>query len=168
MRNYIDITQGFNGGSCFWFCPVLFRNGKGEEWKDWDTRTIEIDDFISIDEDDVSNYLRKTLEKHFDPNLRYNRYRDSNTYGQRQRFEWNLVYNYYTYESMYAILRELTQQAALLEKEDPHTYRHEDDYFNPYRAEPEAIADFYRRFCLYIARMLRRHPEADAFSIMGP
>ena len=124
----ISIIEGHDLGACFWFIPVhvLIKDGKVY-------RVDELDDEISIDEEDFKAYLYPFFKKHFDRNLEYNRLRYDNlderyiTY-----FEWCLEYNFYTYPMVESICRELEEQASVLEKEG--------------FTEKQEIADFYLRF----------------------
>ena len=146
----INIIEGHDPGACFWFIPVhvLIKDGKVD-------RVEELDDEISIDEEDFEAYLYPYFKKYFDSNLDYNRLRYDNL-DERYilHFEWNLEYNFYTYPMVESICLELEEQAGLLESVDSK--------------EKQQIADFYLRFTRRIRKMMKNYPSADALSVMGP
>ena len=61
-------------------------------------RSIE----ISIEEDDVAQYLTPFLYKYFDEELEANKHR-----SDANGFEWYLTYNFFTYESIEHILNDI-------------------------------------------------------------
>lgn len=105
----IKIIQGFEPSSYFWFSPVTFRE---EADGDCDLSAVLTDDTLSIEEDDVFDYLRPFLEKYFDEDLPCNRDRGSSHGETMHGFESYLVHNFYTYETVRAMLRELAEKAA--------------------------------------------------------
>ena len=161
---------------------------------------------ISIEEDDVAQYLTPFLYKHFDPELQANKRRMLGTWedddGNEQAsvisgFEWYLTHNYYTFDSVNNILKDIidTVDALSSMRENEYTkklkikrgsaackliYSREltEDQIKEYNAnrpkeddtEVELVMDFYRRFIYRMDYMLKigREKGYDLISFMGP
>lgn len=100
----IQIKKGSVGSSYFNIVPVKI-NDINKDTND-DNNVIEYNDVaISIEEDDISNYLLPILLKHFNDDLHENKKRsyvsvEHYTIGYESSFEWHLTYNYYTFDDI--------------------------------------------------------------------
>lgn len=189
-KREIKIVDGHDASSYFWIMPV--RIVDLSDTNDMDAvaemRSIE----ISIEENDVNQYLTPFLYKYFDEELEANKHR-SNANG----FEWYLTYNFFTYESIEHILNDIRDTvdalstgrvneyiAKLKEKRGTATYKliyAKDltaDQIAEYNANRptkdstklELIIDFYRRFLYRMEYMLKVGEEKgyNLISFMGP
>ena len=110
------ITEGHNGGACFWVKPVkIAADHPGNSWnyRIWEHKSEE----ISINEDAVEYFLQYFLLQHYNRNLsvKFKKLDDPEYYNED--FEWNLEHNVYTYEGVREMLREIRETANLLEKD---------------------------------------------------
>ena len=74
-NNYrqIPIVEGHDGGSCFWIMPVRHVEASDDNWYGIEEcREQE----ISIEEDDIGEFLHFFLDKYFDPDYPYGEARD--------------------------------------------------------------------------------------------
>ena len=114
FKKEIGIVDGHDCSSYFWIMPV--RVIDFSDTHDFDNvaemRSVE----ISIEEDDVAQYLTPFLYKYFDQDLEANKRRDYQKWvdedGKEQTsyvegFEWYLTHNFYTYEAMAKILTDI-------------------------------------------------------------
>jgi len=130
FKREIGIVDGHDSSSYFWIMPV--RVIDYTDTNDIDSvaemRSIE----ISIEEDDVSQYLTPFLFKYFDNKLEANKKRISEYWtddeGNKQfstveGFEWYLTPNFYTFDSTAAILEDIKDTADALSsgRENPYT-----------------------------------------------
>lgn len=102
-NNYrqIPIVEGHDGSSYFWIMPVRHVEVSDDNWYGIEEcREQE----ISIEEDDIGEFLYFFLEKYFDPDYPYGQVRDRYC---GSGFEWNLEYNIYTYETIREMLDEI-------------------------------------------------------------
>ena len=147
---------------------------------------------ISIEEDDVSQYLTPFLYKFFDDELEANKNR-----ADAQGFEWYLTHNFFTFDSITSILNAINDTidaldsgrdneftAKLREKRGTATYQllyardMSEDQIKAYNAnrptedntEIDLIIDFYRRFVYRMEYMMKVGKEKgyDLISFMGP
>jgi hypothetical protein len=120
-KKEIGIVDGHNSSSYFWIMPVRvvdfsdtsFVNNVAE------MRSVE----ISIEEDDVYKYLTPFLYKYFDNELEANKkrieYRWTDNNGNEQiscvsDFKWNLTYNFFTFDSIKNILKDINDTVDAL------------------------------------------------------
>ena len=190
FKKEIRIVDGHDGTSFFWIMPVRVVDN---------TDTNETNNIaemgsneISIEQDDVSQYLFPFLYNYFDDQLDANKNRqDANG------FEWYLTYNFFTFESMTNILHDISDTidalltgrnneytAELREKRGTATYKllyardlteKQIEEFNANRpteddTEIDLIIDFYRRFIYRMEYMMKvgREKGYDLISFMGP
>ena len=147
---------------------------------------------ISIEEDDVAQYLTPFLYKHFDEGLEENKKRKDVS-----GFEWYLEHNFFTFDSMVLLLKDITDTIDALstgrdnefteklrEKRGTSTYQLvyekdlSDEEITEYNAnkptegdtEIGLILDFYRRFTYRMEYMLKIGKEKgyNLISFMGP
>lgn len=180
----VELIEGHDTSSYFWIMPV-----KQEEHPPVDRLakvTEHRQEEISIEEYDVFQYLSPFLERYFDPYYPYFCRVETAPF----RFEWNLEYNLYSYDTMERMLRDIEECAALMEH-DPKNQRLLllleklptgcfDEKTHEYRkTTPEEkmlyfcknvplYIDFYRRFVYRMRRMMARSPEYHLISFMGP
>lgn len=200
----IGIVDGHDSSSYFWIMPVRVID---------DSNTNEIDNVakmksaeISIEEDDVARYLTPFLYRHFDDDLKANKQRIEGRWvdddGNEQTdsvcgFEWYLTYNFFTFDSMQQLLKDIEDTVdALLSgrkteytkelniKRDTATYpllcarnlneeevaEHNANRPAADRTEVELVVDFYRRFLYRMEYMMKVGAEKgyDLISFMGP
>ena len=109
-KKEIGIIDGHNCSSYFWIQPVRVidfsdTNGIGN--------VAEMESAeISIEEDDIDQYLTPFLYKYFDDELEANKKRVDNCSDDEQisyvnGFEWYLTHNFYTYSSITDMLRDI-------------------------------------------------------------
>ena len=147
---------------------------------------------ISIEEDDVDQYLTPFLYKYFDEELKANKKR-----SDARGFDWYLTHNFFTFSSMENIIadikdtidalskgRENEYTAELRKKRGFATYqllyakdmtKEQVDEYNKNRpteddTELELIIDFYNRFIYRMEYMLKIGAENgyNLISFMGP
>lgn len=135
---------------------------------------------ISIEEDDVYQYLKPFLYRHFDRDLEANKRRvyyygeDENeppTYKEAE-FEWYLTYNYYTYDSIRRIIRDIQETMEVLSSggENEYTGKLGLKKGTDNHDEIELVIDFYRRLIYRLEYMMNIGKENgfDLISVMGP
>ena len=129
-KREIGIVDGHDCSSYFWFMPSRVI--------DW-SNTYEVDNTaemssaeISIEEDDVAQYLAPFLYRHFDGDLKANKCRihdqgtddDGNKYiNYITGFEWYLTENFYTHEAISRMLDDIrdTMDALSTGRETEYT-----------------------------------------------
>ncbi len=203
-KKVIDIIDGHNSSSYFWIYPVKILDfsdtGKSDNVAEM------ISEEISIEEDDISQYLWPFLSKHYDNELEANKNRVSERWedenGRKQvsycnGFEWNLTYNFYTYDAVRNIINDIndTIEALSWGRETEYTgelkvkrgsathkiiyarnlTKEEIDRYNANRPKEDdtpvdTILDFYRRFVVKMEYMMKSGLEEgfDLISFMGP
>lgn len=175
FKKEIGIVDGHDSSSYFWIMPVRVID---------DSTTNEIDNVaemksaeISIEEDDVDQYLTPFLYHYFDNDLKANKQRIEGRWvdgdGNEQTdavcgFEWYLTHNFFTFDSVRQILKDIedTVDALLFGRETGYTRE-----LNSERdAEVELVVDFYRRFLYRMEYMMKVGAEKgyDLISFMGP
>ena len=204
FKREIEIIDGHDYSSYFWFKPVRVIDYTNTH--DWNT-VAEMDSAeISIQENDVHQYLTPFLYKYFDGELEANKNRlihtDIDIDGNEESiysncFEWNLTHNFYTFESMKALLKDMsnTVDALSAKKENEFTAELREERgtshgqliyarnltneqikeYNSKKAienssDIEMIVDFYQRFIYRMEYMIRIGEEKgyNHISVMGP
>lgn len=147
LGEQIEIVDGHDSSSYFWIMPVRVIDYSDTENSDnvAEMRSIE----ISIEEDIVAQYLTPYLYKHFDAELEANKKR-----AYASDFEWNLTYNFFTFDSVKAIVKDINKTIEELSSE----------------SENEPLISFYRRFIYRMEYMMTVGKENgyDLISFMGP
>lgn len=183
MKFEIEIIEGHDSSSYFWIRPVTIK--LGEKIRDDDV--TELEEEISIEEDDVESFLAYFFRKHFDNELIYNKRRYDDCEGFIDGFEWFLTYNFFTYEDIRAMAEDINKTAELLKTDydDPslagvkksfsifgmcsrEDKGYGDNSPENIRNHIDAVIDFYNRFSKRILQMLDNNPRTDIISIMGP
>lgn len=176
FKEEIGIVDGHDSSSYFWIMPVRVVDYTNTNEMDniAEMRSVE----ISIEEDDVGTYLTPFLYKYFDDELEANKKRieydwtDDDGVEQTSTidgFEWYLTHNFYTFDSITNILKDIndTIDALCTERENEVTVKLRE---KKYIAKDELIIDFYRRFVYRMEYMMRVGKEKgyDLISFMGP
>lgn len=184
MGFQIEIVEGHDPSSYFLFSPAMFKE-TGEEVL-WD-EAVEMDEGFSIEEGDIYCFLSYFLYKYFDENLTYNKRRYEYGEGYVSGFEWYLTDNFYTYDVLNEMVKEILEVASLLES-DYNNPRLDDikkkfsifymcprsdaDYFNrdasAIQKHISVVIDFYHRFSKRITSMMENNKNTTVISIMGP
>ena len=188
----IEVEEWHNYGDSFWLMPVKARDiSKNCAYSD-NLDCME-DEEISISENSFEDFLYPIFKKHFDKDLPENQHRWESYPSEERKyvkgFEWYLTDNFYTYDSMDEVLKEIEETAAILEKDydDPRLdelrkgFGNLPDYMPGYwrrkemMSEDEAdrmvrenkayILDFYRRFVDSI-RSAMKAGEAAGYSLI--
>lgn len=158
----IEIFDGHNSSSYFWIQPV--RVIDYEDTDDMYNVAEMKGSEISIEEDDVAQYLTPFLYKYFDPDLDANKNRPD-----ASDFEWNLTYNYYTHGSISCILRDIRAVIDALSTGKP-CEAVDPDWMKELSADAALVIDFYKRFVYRMEYMMTIGAEKgyDLISFMGP
>lgn len=179
FKKEIDIVDGHDGSSFFWIMPARVIDYSNSDSLDnvAEMRSLE----ISIEEDDVNQYLTPFLYKYFDDELPENKYRadgvwkDDNgkmQYNYITGFEWNLTYNYFSFEHIANIIEDVrdTVDALSTGRETIYTKELRKKRGFATDAEMELIIDFYNRFVYRMEYMLKIGAEKgyNLISFMGP
>lgn len=196
-NNMLKIKKGSVGSSYFNIVPVKVKDIK-KDTNDYDN-VIEYNDVaISIEEDDISDYLLPVLLKYFNDDLQENKKRsdvsvEHYTIGYDSSFEWYLTYNYYTFDDIRKIIEELRKIIRLLTEDYDNPYLDEikknytgvlfrDNRINSndvlenkdnselIKNDINEIINFYKRFIDYLEVMLDKGEENgyNLISFMGP
>jgi hypothetical protein len=190
FKNEIGIVDGHDNSSYFWIMPVRIIDY--ENTADLDNVAEMKSAEISIEEDDVDQYLTPFLYEYFDEELEEN-----NKRKDACGFEWYLEHNFFTYEQIEHILKDIadtvddlicgreseyTKKLKIkrgtvthpliysknLSKEEIATYNAniptEDD------TSVELLVDFYQRFLYRMEYMIKVGKEKgyNLISFMGP
>jgi len=204
FKREISIVDGHDSSSYFWIRPVRIIDYSNTNETDnvAEMKSAE----ISIEEDDVDQYLSPFLYKHYDENLEANKQRiesywvddDGNEQADTVRgFNWYLTHNYFTFDSIKAILADINDTVDALstgrnnefteklrKKRGTSTYQPvyakglRDEEIAEHHAhrpteddtEIELILDFYHRFIYRMEYMMKVGKEKgyDLISFMGP
>jgi hypothetical protein len=190
FKKQIGIVDGHDSSSYFWIMParVLDYEDSGALDSVAEMRSVE----ISIEEGDVDQYLTPFLYEYFDEEIDANKHR-----RDVSGFEWYLEHNFFTYDQMEHILKDIadTVDALVSGKETEYTKKLKikrgietyqllyaknftsDDVeaYNAYRpteddTEVELVVDFYQRFLYRMEYMMKVGKEKgyDLISFMGP
>lgn len=171
----IRIVDGHDGSSYFWIMPVRVIDY---------SNTNEIDNVaemknmeISIEEDDVYQYLYPFIKKYFDDSLKANKQRINDSWiddnGQEHvdviaGFEWYLTHNFFTFDSIKLMLNDIVDTINSLnegiENEYTQVIKGDDN------VDVKLIVDFYNRFIYRMGHMINIGKENgyDLISFMGP
>ena len=190
FKREIGIVDGHDSSSYFWIMPV--RAIDLENTADLDSVAEMRSAEISIEEDNVAQYLTPFLYKYFDEELTENKKRKDVS-----GFEWYLEHNFFTFDSMALILKDIedTVDALISGRETEYTqklkikrgtatYRFAyakdltakevaEDNANRPTEDDTAVAlvvDFYQRFLFRMEYMLKVGKEKgyNLISFMGP
>ena len=132
FREEIRIVDGHNGSSYFWIMPV--RVIDFADTCDMDNVAEMGSCEISIEEDDVAQYLTPFLNKYFDGTLEANKRRvdgywkdedGSEHYTYIEGFEWYLTHNFYTFEAIRKILDDIKDTISALSLGQDNEYTEE-------------------------------------------
>lgn len=160
FKKEIGIVDGHDSSSYFWIMPV--RVIEFEDTARLDSVAEMRSAEISIEENDVDQYLTVFLYKYFDEELEANKRRKDVT-----GFEWYLEHNFFTYDSVRDILRDIkdTIDAFSSGRETEYTKKLKET-----NTEIELIIDFYHRFIYRMEYMMCVGKEKgfDLVSFMGP
>ena len=145
----------------------------------------ELEPMINIGQVYVESFLMYFLKKYFDSSLEENKRRlccyDG---GRRCEFEETKAFNFYTYESIESMVRDLICTANMLEndyenpllgpiieKYDIH-YVHDPDSdvwmngnFGEMKDHVYVVCDFYRRLAQELLTMMKQNPKAHLLNI---
>ncbi len=190
FRREIGIVDGHDSSSYFGIMPV--RVIDFENTADLDSVAEMRSAEISIEEDDIAQYLTPFLYNHFDEELEENKKR-KNVSG----FEWYLEHNFFTFDSMAQILKDIedTVDALISGRETEYTKKLEikrgtatyqlvyaknlsEEEVAEYNANRPTeddtkvalIVDFYQRFLYRMEYMMKVGKEKgyNLISFMGP
>lgn len=190
FKREIGIVDGHDSSSYFWIMPV--RVIDFENTADLDSVAEMRSAEISIEEDDVAEYLTPFLYKYFDEELTENKNRKDVS-----GFEWYLEHNFFTFDSMALILKDIedTVDALISGRETEYTQKlkikrgtatYQLVYAKNLTAEEVAeynanrpteddtavalVVDFYQRFLYRMEYMLKVGKEKgyNLISFMGP
>lgn len=204
FKREIGIVDGHDGSSYFWIMPVRIIDYSNTNGTDnvAEMRSAE----ISIEEDDVAQYLTPFLYKYYDDELEANKKRIEDRWtdddGVEQilavsGFEWYLTHNYFTFDSMMEILKDIGDTVDALSSGGENEYTEElrkkrgtstyqllyaknlsEEEIAEYNAnrpteddtEIGLIIDFYRRFIYRMEYMMKVGKEKgyNLISFMGP
>lgn len=158
----IKIIDGHNGSDFFWIQPVRIIDDTDTDNMDNVAELESVE--ISICEDDVNEYLTPFLYKYFDPELKANKKR-----SDAIDFDWNLTYNYYTYESVSHILQDIRAVMDALSSGKP-CEAVDPNWMKELSADAALVIDFYKRFIYRMEYMMAVGAEKgyDLISFMGP
>ena len=190
FKREIGIVDGHDSSSYFWIMPVRIIDYEDTGALDSVAKMRSAE--ISIEEDDVSQYLTPFLYEYFDEELEANKQRKDVS-----GFEWYLEHNYFTFEQMVSILKDIvdTIEALASGKETEYTKKlklkrgtatyqllyakdlnaEEVAAYNANRptednTEVDLVIDFYQRFLYRMEYMLKVGKEKgyNLISFMGP
>lgn len=196
LKKEIGIVDGHDSSSYFWIQPVRIIDFSDTNGIDnvAEMKSAE----ISIEEDDVAQYLTPFLDKYFDDELEANKKRKDNCDSSLVKgFEWYLTHNFYTYSSIEKMIKDIKDTVDALstgrkneftdklkEKRGFATYelvyskdlsKEQIKEYNENRpkednTEAELIIDFYRRFIYRMEYMMKVGEEKgyNLISFMGP
>lgn len=132
FKKEIRIVDGHDGSSYFWIMPARIVDYSNTDSMDnvAEMKSVE----ISIEEDDVAQYLTPFLYKYFDAELEANKSRvdyiwqddgeeADKTY--KSGFEWYLTYNFFTHDSIEKMLMDIrdTIDALASGRENDYTIK---------------------------------------------
>ena len=190
FKREIGIVDGHDSSSYFWIMPVRIIDYEDTGALDSVAKMRSAE--ISIEEDDVAQYLTPFLYEYFDEELKANKQRKDVS-----GFEWYLEHNYFTFEQMVSILKDIvdTIEALASRKETEYTKKlklkrgtatyqllyakdlnaEEVAAYNANRptednTEVDLVIDFYQRFLYRMEYMLKVGKEKgyNLISFMGP
>ena len=179
-KEEIEIIRGHDTGSCFWIMPVKTEI-------DDKTAKLECKRFnqyeISIEEDDVFDYLAYFLFKYFDGDLPENKARED-----VDGFDWFLEHNFYTRDSIIEISLEISNLLGIITDDETSDEQKRLQIANDYpiakmrgynaidmarnifdgRYTLSAVTSFYVDFITLLGKMMFECKEGNLISFMGP
>ena len=160
FKEEIDIVDGHDSSSYFWIQPVRVIDYTDTNDSDNVAEMSSVE--ISIEEWDVSHYLEVFLYKHFDDALKANMKR-----SDANGFEWNLTHNYFTFDSVRSILKDICDTIDALSSGGENEFTVE---IKGNSVGVDLIIDFYHRFIYRMEYMLKVVEENgyNLISFMGP
>jgi hypothetical protein len=181
----IGIVEGHDGSSYFWIMPIKQLTSPNEG--DFGVERFREEE-ISIEEDDIGDFLFFFLDKYFDDSFPYT---CRSEYYPKNRFVWNLEDNIYSYDIVRDMIAEIRTVAEMFQNDfdnpalvdlksrfSPYTLagvyeievRNMDEQSKNvfYRANIGIAIDFYNRFCRRMEAMMEHAPQYDLISFMGP
>ena len=190
FKKEIGIVDGHDGSSYFWIMPVRVIDYEDTGRMDSVAKMRSAE--ISIEENDVAQYLTPFLFRYFDEELEENKKRIDVS-----GFEWYLEHNFFTFDSMTQILKDIedTVDALISGRETEYTEKlkikrgtetdlliydknlseEEVAEYNANRpteddTEAALIVDFYKRFLYRMEYMMKVGKEKgyNLISFMGP
>lgn len=181
MSDKIEIEKGHNTGSCFWIMPVKVNNDSVAK-REIDFEEVEEmrDHEISIEEDDVFNFLAYFLFNNYDQPMFENKYYVRNL--DNKGFMWNLDYNFYSYNGIQSMLKEIVEFSNFLKnnpsveecmkKYPPLKYCNYNTICladNILRAnKKDVVIKFYDEFVNCVLDMMSSCTKCNLISFMGP
>lgn len=161
----------------FWFRPVKIPDAAHITCEN----ILKLDEEFSIEQSNVDVFLLYFLSKYFDGDLIYNQKRSGFNPA-----EFHLCgQNFFTYETVRAMLNEITKTADLFvsDYDSPalSAIKEEIEGEFGYRDTPNTIlsgapaifncryiiADFYRSFAARLSQMMESNPSTDLISVEG-
>lgn len=115
-NSLIRIVEGGCGSSYFNIFPIKVKN-VDDDTDATDNVEEMWDDAIAIEEENVNSFLYPVLKKYFNSDLLENKNRSD----AKDEFEWYLTNNFYTYDNIEEMIKELKEIMTLLKN----------DYDNP-------------------------------------
>ncbi len=182
----IEIKEGTDSSSYFYIRPIKVPEDKLERIEDG---FVFSGDALSIEESYVECFLRYFVDKFFDSDLIYNRNRvEVLEDGYENVFQWYLTENFYTYETMEKMCRDMTDTADMLihdfynpaldEVKENFSLLYMTDYDNVDHERDVSpsvmkkhifvVVDFYLKFVYRIRQMIDNNPDFDLISFEGP
>ena len=174
------------GGAYFSFYPVVFSNDVKNGCTEQFAESLKY--AFYVDEDDVYSFLKVYLDKYFAPELTYNlRREDIAIYGNTENvFDWYGA-NFYTYESLHKIIKEMQHMSTLFKADyyspvldelkrnfwiyrmvgidDPDYDKEKSDEL--IKKHIDVVLDFYDRFIDYLNKIMAEYPETFVIEIYG-
>lgn len=186
FKTEIGIVDGHDSSSYFWIMPVRVIDYSNTDEIDSVTEMRSVE--ISIEENDVYQFLSPFLFKYFDNELEANKKRidyysedeDGNERPEyKQVFEWYLTHNFYTFDSVRKMIEEIRDTIDALSngRENEFTEKLRErkalalfDRLEEVSNPEELIVDFYRRFIYRMEYMMTVGKEKgyNLISFMGP
>lgn len=189
-KREIGIVDGHDSSSYFWIQPVRVIDYSDTNETDNVAEMSSAE--ISIEEDDVDQYLTPFLYKYYDDELEANKKRQD-----ASGFEWYLTHNFFTYDAVRNILEDIkdtiealssgrntdyTEKLKIKRGTETHQLVYAknltEEQIAEYNAnrpkedntQVELIVDFYNRFIYRMEYMIRVGSEKgyDLISFMGP
>ncbi|MBQ8160415.1 MAG: hypothetical protein IJ083_06640 [Clostridia bacterium] len=174
----LKIMDGHMGQNYFWILPVRCPNYSS-------FLSMEVEEChreeISVEDTFVEHCLKDFFLRHFDSSLPYNRRRQETLDGpdpEHPVFEWYLVHNFYTPDSILSMVREIRWYAGCLGKarrirDIPSAVQPEIRCFaqalpDLWNARQSEFVRFYLDFADRLENMLRQSTDWPLIGIMGP
>ncbi len=183
----IELKEGTDPSSYFFFYAMKHKGG--------DTSRIEDDDFtyskdvFCIEESDIQCFLWFFFKKYFDPELVFNKNRvEVIEDGYPNHFEWYLTNNFFTYEVMEEMCKDILNTVDMLTHDyyNPELNGVKEEYSILFMTDRDdedhqitsqdsvikkhiyVVLDFYLRFVNRIRKMIDQNPNADMIATSGP